>query len=89
MRHHNHETDSYVNDMSKSYFIDKLAEDEKIKYVVDCFQERPLANVKITGLTLSCDATKGSGHWVPVSDELQLRIAGLSKALVRIMMPYS
>ena len=60
LRHHNHETDSYVNDMSKSYFIDKLAEDEKIKYVVDCFQERPLANVKITGLTLSCDATKGS-----------------------------
>ena len=60
LRHHNHETDLYVNDMSKSYFIDQLADDEKIKYVVDCFQERPLANVKITGLTLSCEATKGS-----------------------------
>ena len=60
LRHHNHETDLYVSDMSKSYFIDELAEDEKIKYVVDCFQERPMANVKVTGLTVSCDATKGS-----------------------------
>ena len=30
LRHHNHETDLYVNDMSKSYFIDQLADDERL-----------------------------------------------------------
>jgi len=60
LRHHNHETHSYVSDMSKSYFIDELVDDEKVKYVIDCFQERPLVNVKVSGLTVSCEATRGS-----------------------------